>query len=194
MKARWKSCFGIQKLKLFNSFKMKKIIFISVVSIVIVACFPNTYLPKPNEINNFTKGMWMECQLSDRSRIKGELLALNDMQIYIMPLSGEVQTVERQNIKSVVLNVSLTTNNPEKLRGGPFIPLLALSHGWFLIFTLPINILIVAPTMQAQRRGAYIVEYPKSVTWEQMAKFSRFPQGVPNGIDIYSLKENIAQK
>lgn len=167
---------------------MKKSLFILALFLIVNACKTNTYLPKPNEMNYFTRGLWIECNLKNKTTINGEILALNKNQAFILPLFGEVLTIEKQNIKNAVIHVSLTANQPEELRAAPLIPLLSLTHGWWAFFTLPINISVVAPTVSSQRSGTYIIDYPKAVKWEQLAKFSRFPQGIPEGLDIYSLK------
>ncbi len=172
---------------------MKNIKVIAAVFFLLVACKTKEYLPKPFEMKYYTKGMWLEFKLPDKTTSSGELLALNEKQAFILPLNSDVKTIEKSNIQSAVLHLSLTADHPEELRGATFIPFLTLTHGVFLILTLPINLLIAGPIVDSQRSGTYIIEYPKAVTWEELAKFSRFPQGIPKGLDIYTLKEKTAQ-
>ncbi len=167
---------------------MKNIKIIAAVLFLLIGCKTKEYLPKPYEMNYYTKGMWLECKLPDKTTSSGELLALNEKQAFILPLNSKVQTIEKSNIQSAVLYLSLTADHPEELRGATFIPFLTLTHGIFLILTLPINLLIAGPIIDSQRAGTYILEYPEAVTWEELAKFSRFPQGIPKGLDIYTLK------
>jgi hypothetical protein len=37
-------------------------------------------------------------------------------------------------------------------------------------------------------KGVYRVNYPKNVNWEDMSKFARFPQGIPDAVDVKSIK------
>ncbi len=173
---------------------MKRLKLFSLILLLLVSCAPNTYLPTPAEMNYYAKGIFMECQMQDKTKLEGELLALNETEAFLLPRFGEVFKVSRQNMKSAILHVSLTANNPEELEAGPYIPILTISHGWWLIFTLPINLLVVGPTVGTHRSGTYVVEYPKIITWEQMTMYARFPQGIPEGVDILSYKGKTSYK
>lgn len=148
----------------------------------------NTTLPKPAELNEYTKGMWMECDITDGTKIEGEILVLDDKQVLLLTKTDLTKTVSKNVISKARIDFSLTTNYPEKLKSADLIPLLTISHGVYMFITLPINLAIVVPTVSTHRRGSYAAEYPLEIAWEEISKFARFPQGVPEGIDYTQLR------
>ncbi|MDX8341251.1 hypothetical protein SLH46_18775 [Draconibacterium sp. IB214405] len=148
----------------------------------------STNLPKPANLQEYTKGMWMECEITDGSKAEGEILVIDDKQVLLLTSYGLTKTVNKNVITKARIDFSLTTNYPEKLQAADFIPVLAISHGVFMVITLPINLMIVVPTVSTHRRGSYAVEYPAKISWGEISKFARFPQGVPEGIDYTQLR------
>jgi hypothetical protein len=147
----------------------------------------NTTLPKPVELSEYTKGMWMECEMNDGTDVAGEIIVIDDKEVLLLTQYNRT-IVRKDEIEKARIDFSLTTNYPEKLKKADLIPLLTLTHGWILVFTLPINLAIVVPTVSTHRRGSYAVEYPAKINWEEISKFARFPQGVPEGLDYTKLQ------
>ena len=50
--------------------------------------------------------------------------------------------------------------------------------------SLPINLMITIPIGISAAHDTYKMNYPKNVSWNQMSKFARFPQGIPDHIDL----------
>lgn len=147
-----------------------------------------TTLPKPSELKEFTKGMWMDCDITDGSKVAGEIIVIDDKQVLLLTKYNITRTVRKDVIKKALIEFSLTTDHPEKLKSANAIPVLTLSHGWFMIFTLPINLAVVIPTVSTHRSGSYAAEYPAKIKWDELSKFARFPQGVPQGLDYTQLQ------
>lgn len=166
----------------------QKLIFLILIPLLLASCKTNTYLPSPAELKYHTKGMWFDCELPDKTKVNGELITVENNQLIILPLFGEAIAIKRNDIKEGNIQISLTTNYQDKLSRGGLIPLLVISHGYWFIFTLPINLAIVVPTLATHKSGSYVVKYPNAVTWEQMSKFARFPQGIPKNSDLPMLR------
>ena len=169
----------------------KNTIILFIFSLLFSACKTVNYIPKPADMKYYTKGMWIECNLKDNSQTSGELIAVERQKLYVLDLNGALNLINRNSVSNATLKIALTSNSPEKLKVAPLIPLLSISHGLFLVFTLPINLAIVVPTYASNKSGTYIVKYPEATTWEKMSKFARFPQGIPKGVDLKSIKNPV---
>lgn len=148
----------------------------------------NTTLPKPVELSEYTKGMWMACDIKNGSKVAGEIIVIDSSQVLLLSENNLINTVRKNVISKAFVEFSLTTDYPEKLKSADVIPVLTVSHGWFMVITLPLNLAIVVPTVSTHRRGSYAVEYPDKITWQELFKFARFPQGVPEGLEFSQLQ------
>ncbi len=104
----------------------------------------------------------------------------------IIPLYGEkILSIPKKEIKSGDVVVSLTSDNPKKVGTRAAISTLAIAgHGLWMIFSFPINLTASVATAQSAAKGTYRVKYPKNIDWMEISKFARFPQGIPDDVDV----------
>lgn len=158
------------------------------------SCKTNTYLPKPAKFGNYPKGMRLEVNLNKGQKIAGELIAVENTDLYLMVMEKDILTFNFMDISKAQIQLAMTANDSGRLTAGPFIPLLTISHGWFMFLTLPLNLAIVIPTVASQRSGFYSIDYPRAITWEELGKFARFPQGIPEGMNLEEFKSALTKK
>ena len=64
-----------------------------------------------------------------------------------------------------------------------------LSHGWFLGFTFPMWLATgISASSGESFRDRYSEDHPDESYWIQIIKYSRFPQGLPDNINLKNLK------
>jgi hypothetical protein len=169
---------------------MKNLLFFLILFIV-SGCKSPEYLVKPAEFGHYVYGHYVEIKKKgeEYSR-KGELIEVNDTELVVLDGSGsKVIRFAKGEISYVHVLVALTTDQPKRLFAWG-IPLffLPISHGGFAILTLPLTLVSVSLVLDDAGKGAYRVRYPKDLPWEEIHKFARFPQGIPETIPLESLK------
>jgi len=62
-----------------------------------------------------------------------------------------------------------------------------LAHGWWMILTVPLNLIVTTNQSNKTATGTYLISL-HDAKWNNLRKFCRFPQGMPEGInqeDLY---------
>ncbi len=170
---------------------MKQLLILVTFSMTLGACKSPHYLPKPMSFQYHTKGLFIECVLNLAPNVTGEIIAVNSSYIDLLPLNAEdgVISVEKRSIKSARIRVALTSNNPEmfKIWAGTIF-LSSIGHGGFAIFSIPINLAVALPVANNAAKSSFDVFYPKEISWEELSKFARFPQGIPETVNRQSIQ------
>jgi len=150
------------------------------------ACFrttaPPSFLPTPHQAEQDGYGGWIRVQHHDDTEVEGELLAATPDTLHVLSFNGWLAVPVNK------VRVATLTAFRVPLDGiitwGAFGGMSTLSHGWFLILTLPTW--IVASTLA----GASASKAPRvrSVDPAKLAPFARFPQGLPPDIDRAAIR------
>ncbi len=162
-------------------------------------CAGYTRIPKPKDLHTDTRGANIRLFDSDDDLfIAGELLAVQADTLFVVsderdstmvPALGlsfmvpntRIAAVPRWAAPRLELRVAWTTNSPATVNmWGSGLMLLTLSHGWYLLATLPTTMFWVIPRMIDASSTAFHVEAPD----QELHKFARFPQGLPVGVDL----------
>ena len=117
---------------------------------------------------------------------KGELIAVDSASIIVKnTYDNKIHSYPKEKIKKLHVFLSTFVNELEpKHKVLYFVNgVLPLAHGWWMIITYPLN--WTATGVPAF--SAYKMRYPYEVTWNELYKFSRFPQGVPKQIELDQL-------
>ncbi len=169
---------------------MKGSIKILMVSIVFIqGCSSPKYLSTPKDFQNNVKGLYFKCQYENKySKITGEIIEVSDNHIKLLPIQNATHmiTIDKNAIDKAEIMVSLSVDNPDKINTwASLMNLTSIGHGFWGVFTLPVN---VSVTAGINSKNVYWMKYPEHVTWDQLHKFARFPQGIPKTIDETRIK------
>ena len=166
-----------------------------VLALILASCTSTRNLPRPEGFDKFLKGaIFRGTDNKSNFHIKGELLAVSTDSVLIMNRINDysplrVQTLAKKDLKNVSLRITSITNSPVGIEVWSSLLLpLCLTHGWFAILTLPlnfINLVIISATIPS---SFYALSIPEDLSWEQSAKFARFPQGWPQNLQKKDLQ------
>jgi hypothetical protein len=160
------------------------------IAIVSAACASNTapkgWLPTPTQAQTAAYGGWIELTYDDSTErhTDGELIAVSAESVWV--LSGSQGLVIPT---SAVKGGKLTAYAAQK--GGlttwaALGTLATLSNGGFLLFTAPMWIIGGSLAVGGESRAPERKNPP--LTWVELAPFARFPQGMPQGIEVTALQ------
>lgn len=155
---------------------------------------PSGWLPATDEYQVNVYGGWMTLVVLGNSteeqeeyfEYKGEFLSSDSDNVYL--LADSVYIVNKANIRSAILE--LTQKNTEAYAGwGAAFLLTPVINGRYSLFTGPLGIISGAAAASGEAaRDRYASEHPDNMYWSIVQKFARFPQGLPEGIDLNKVK------
>ena len=160
------------------------------VAVVCTACAGNSapkgWLPKPTEARETAYGGWVELTYLDQAnehQLDGELIAVTAESVWVLNESGGLGIST-----SAVKKGKLTAYTARKggLTGWTVAGALSTaSNGAFLIFTAPMWIIGGSLATGAESRAPERKSPP--LPWVGLASFARFPQGLPQGVELSGL-------
>lgn len=158
-----------------------RIIAIGLATFLTAACsisFPE-YLPRAKEVKVNPNGAYLKLSCNPGPDVAGELIAVEEDAFIVLPQdSSHCQAIPLINVTDFDLYFAKPPNH------WPAFALTFLStvtHGIFLIFTAPVNLLVGGSVALSARSS---VRYtPKNATANKLKLFARFPQGLPPGVD-----------
>ena len=156
---------------------------------------PEAYLPDTDDVQTETYGGWitlvtMPDSLSSEEKwmqYSGEFISLDEENVYL--LYDSLYRIPKIKIYSSIIELDEKNSTEYGLwtAGGTAA---TISNGWFLILTAPLWLLGGIPaTVGESVRDRYETEYPDSVYWMNVQKFARFPQGLPENVQLKELKQ-----
>jgi hypothetical protein len=149
---------------------------------------PVGYLPAgPAKVAQDAHGGWMQAILSSSNQVmsvQGELITIHDDTVYILTYAqmNAIPVPDLQNAKLEVHRQNPVGFALWGLAGG----ISTLSHGGFLIFSAPLWAIFGTTNTSSVARQPNILLHP-GTGLEEFKKFSRFPQGLPEGINLEQL-------
>ena len=174
--------------------KTNKIIFILVIVFLTFNCAsvkaPKDWLPEPEKISEDVYGAWIALRLNDSGDhhfFGGEFICYEEKKIYLLNENG-LSKIEIKNIKEAVIDLYQRETNTLALWtvGGI---LSTASHGFFLIVSAPIWLVSgIINSAIASHSGRFAQDDPDELWFEEMKKYSRFPEGLPKDVDLNTLK------
>ncbi len=168
--------------------KRSNLIFAILSTVMICGCYAPSYLPTENEIDINRYGAYIIIKGNNNQGVRGELLSVDSTGVLVLNDSspktgGRISHVSTEEMKSF----SIQYAQPHQY--GWTIPVSALatiSHGFFLVGTMPINIIVTA-SVTAGGQSAFRYD-EKSIQHKDLKMFARFPQGIPPGLDVQKIK------
>lgn len=166
---------------------MKNYILFIIALFFMAACTAPQYLTKPAEFKYQVKGLTFDANLLGDLKLFGEIIQVSSDEITILHIGEHrsgIATVSKNQIKSANIIVSSTSDDLKKISTWAGLTNIAvLGHGIVGLITLPINLAITLPIANDAAKGAYLISYPENISWKEITKFARFPQGIPKNID-----------
>jgi hypothetical protein len=157
----------------------------SLLAVLLCACVSNPDPRKPSleNVERSGYGGWIVMTTRQGARIEGELISVEGVFVRVLhygrlPLLA-VQTTE-------IASAELFKYESEGFGAwGALGSVSALSHGFFLVLSIPVWLISTGVVSSIESRSV-ILHYPED-SWAELAKWARFPQGMPEGIDERAL-------
>lgn len=154
------------------------------------ACTSAKYLPPAGNIGLSEHGSMIKVKRSTGETVKGELIALNNKEMIVLSDSNKVKRIVKgimviplEEVDSYDLKFAKSSKYIWTI---PVLSLISISHGAFAVISIPANILITA-IVSASHASSF--QYDNlEMPYKYLNMFARFPQGIPPGIDIESIK------
>ena len=168
---------------------MKTYLTFLLIAIFLSACKSPAYLPAPADFKNHVQGHFLKLKLwkGQRSTLVGEIIEVRPDAITLLPVNREEKmiTIPEEEVWQADIILSLTSDNPGGMNlWAILLNLTSISHGIIGFISLPVNLVFSIPIVQDAYKGTYRIAYPERISWEEMNKFARFPQGIPEYIDL----------
>lgn len=162
-----------------------KLYLFGIITLLIGGCAATGYLPTSDKIDVFEYGsiITIAYKKSDL-KLRGELIALDSSTIIV--LSNKAKNCISIPV-SEVRKFSLRYASPKSYGWTiPAFSLFSIFHGFFSVITIPIN-LIVTIAVEAESRNSFRYNH-ENITYQDLKMFARYPQGIPPGIALDSIK------
>jgi hypothetical protein len=174
--------------------KYINILFLSMIILLIAGCAhsyaPHRWLPDTNQIQTEAYGGWLTIEYEPENNktieIRGEYITSDTSNVYIY--YDSLHIIPKGKITNAVLEID--DKNTSEYTGWTVLGSAStLSHGFYLIFTFPIWLATgISASSGESFRDRYSESDPNDKYWKQIQKFSRFPQGLPEKINLRDLK------
>ncbi len=180
-----------------QNLKKPHLIFLFLLSIIISGCagtnVPKNWSSDPDEMKSDTYGGWISVEYDStgnkKSEISGELIAVSNDSIFVADII--LNSIARKDITSARL--TSYRSNFGSMSGLTVLGNIStISNGMFLIFTFPMWLIggIISVTTQSY---IPIIDYPQK-DFEEFNPYSRFPQGLPAGMDRRKIKMKVVNR
>ncbi len=152
---------------------------------LLTACSAPEFLPVAEEIGENPYGSYIDIQLLDKSEIEGELIAVEEEQIWVWAEYKEVNLVKKLKAvaKKDIKSFRVKYLNPQpytKFLVGSL--LLTPLHGYWLIYSFPLDT-IAGILVSLEGTGDYMYR-DNQISYRQLKMFARYPQGLPPNLDL----------
>jgi hypothetical protein len=133
--------------------------------------------PAPSQAENHPLGCVVRLTL-DKHVVHGELIGLHNGR-YVLLHGTELLGVDTGlAVKRATVVLGRVSEKPNGYAWSAFLPLVSISHGYFGVFTLPMNIIAAVAVNSGAAKSRNVI-YMEPVIPEDLCRFARFPQGIP---------------
>ncbi len=153
----------------------------------LAACAGNTapagFLVTPRLAQTEAYGGWVELLVTGGVRVDGELIAVTADSVWVLGTASVVVPVAN------VRQGKLTTVQSEvgNVAGATGLGVVStISNGILLVFTMPLWIIVGTAAGSSQSYAPERRVPP--LHWAELNGFARFPQGLPDGVSLASLR------
>jgi len=166
-------------------------VLVSLTSVLLAACAtnhaPRGFLLDTREAQSQAVGGWIEVRSGSEpgaGEVMGELLAATADSLWIMTSARPVvlATAEVTSGRLVGYDAHYGQLATATVLG----VLSTISNGAFLVFTAPMW--LIGGTLAAASQSRVSLEELPAARWTDLARFARYPQGIPASVDLEALR------
>lgn len=153
------------------------------------ACKVADYLPKFDAAHLSPYGSHIRLKTQNHKRVEGELIEVNDKTLIILNRNQQLTEHFTKDVKNYRVYFAQPPDYSVPLT---ILNLLPLSHGFFVALTYPItlsNTVVITTSLDY----SYVFTN-KDVPIDELYKFARFPQGMPDDIEFNRIKRYSPKK
>lgn len=151
---------------------------------------PKKWLPTPEQALYDTYGGWIMAEyktgIDSRAKASGELITCDNGNLYILTNMGVVIIPDADVVSA---SFFMYRNYGGELMvwtlGGT---LSTLSHGYSFLISAPLWFIAGTITAANESRNGVLVLQGRPFSYTEIRKYARFPQGLPEGIELSELK------
>jgi hypothetical protein len=160
---------------------MRKLSILIFALLVLAACAstvkaPIGKVPSRKELQTNANGGWIKLKLRNGVALQGELIVASGDSLFV--LVDTLTSVSMSIVVEATLIIYKTHPNYYWSWTG-FGAVTALSHGYFSVISLPLWAITGITTFNGESRRKNFLYYGE---WNEFYKYSRFPQGWPEGV------------
>jgi len=167
-----------------------------------LSCSTYRKIPEPKEFPVSVNGMFCKVEHLKKMVAEGEIIVVDSDTIHVLSYPDMeygtdnihtelplITSVSRSDLDSIYVYIASTTNDPQGvITWALLMPLLSFSHGWWAAISLPVNVIMSGSVIASATGTYYGFTYPGDISWADMKKFARFPQGWPEGVSPGDVK------
>jgi len=155
---------------------------------------PDGWLPHPSDLQEKAYGGWLHVEIAkgvEVTKEEGEFIAVQDTLVYLLtaqkgPLMIPTSTI---SFASVDFHEKETGKFAGWTVGGS---LSTFTHGVGLIISFPVWIVVgTISTVSVSHLGSEDQDYPPPTWRASVSRYARFPQGLPESLDLQLLRPKI---
>lgn len=156
---------------------------------------PKGSVPQREGLYEDAFGGWIQLNVTDENstvKYQGEFICVDRDSIYLLTRNNDLVHLAKEEVGTARL-IFYNTETGKYAGWTTFGAISTASHGGFLTFTLPMWLIGGSSTTTGESRRENYLNYPP-YTFEQLGKYSRFPQGLPAGLNLEQLKKKPIKK
>ncbi len=154
--------------------------------LLIQACSLPSGLPAPEELPYHTRGAQIRVSTAFSEHLYGELIAVNGEELLVLPHDKRKEGLVAFQLEDLHSFRVYYAEGPDLLWAVIVYSLTSFSHGVWFVISLPVN-LVATSVLRSGAVSEYILR-PKDITPDELRRFARFPQGIPEHIDEKSIR------
>lgn len=145
------------------------------------------YLPRPAKIGLSPYGALIQIKDTKHHQYIGELIAADTSKLIVLTVDlskSKVYVIPKKNTFSYKVHYAQPKGYGIVLASSGI--LLPFMHGFFAVFSIPANFLDLCIVL-----GTADSEYtykPNELPYNKLYEFARYPQGLPPGMDTFSIQ------
>jgi hypothetical protein len=167
------------------------VLLVSILSGCATTKAPNGWLPAVSDVQSDTYGGWLILSLQRQTQaevLDGEFIGIRSDSVFLLTDKSEGRVVAMSSIRRA--EVQVHQKQTGRVVASTAVGILGtISHGLLLIVTAPVWLITgIIAASSASYLGEFEKSDPDIAWWTKMSEHARFPQGVPYGVDIATLR------